>query len=295
MVSKRLSTLRARDALLHEVLLAMRRGTAALSALVIAFSVVLTAQGQEFARVLRNGEQATLSVFGPRPVDLAAKKLVDEFRVVINVEDPLYFYSDDVQFSHVAASGKQVTIPRASLLEVRFNVRPDGSLQDIRQVLADLVETANVQLPFAYRIDRDGETLTLVATRTRDEQGRSVDLTPILDRRISIPLGTRRFFEHVNLLTHALEKQTGVHVGCCTGTADNQPGPLIAFRADDEPARSAFLRLVRSRPARSHLVRSESGGYHLVTDEPGGYHWLMRCQPGDSSCFINLAPIPYRH
>src|SRR4029077_17544588 len=82
MVSKRLSTLRARDALLHEVLLAMRRGTAALSALVIAFSVVLTAQGQEFARVLRNGEQATLSVFGPRPVDLAAKKLVDEFRVV---------------------------------------------------------------------------------------------------------------------------------------------------------------------------------------------------------------------
>ena len=35
---------------------------------------------------------ATLSVFGPRPVDLAAKKLVNEFRVVINVEDPMYLY-----------------------------------------------------------------------------------------------------------------------------------------------------------------------------------------------------------
>jgi hypothetical protein len=243
--------------------------------------------------VLRNGEQATLTVFGPRPVDLAAKKLVDEFCVVINVEDPLYFYSDDVQFSHVGSSGKQVMIPRASSLEVRFNVRPDGSLRDVRQVLADLVETANAQLPFAYRIDRDGDTFSLVATRTRDEQGRSVDLTPILDRRISIPLGTRRFLEHVNLLTHALEEQTGVHVGCCTGTADNQQGPPFEFRADDEPARSAFLRLVRSRPVRNHLVRSE-GAYHLVPSEPGGYHWLMRCEPGESWCFINLNPIPDR-
>ena len=99
--------------------------------------------------MLRNGEQATLSVFGPRPVDLAAKTLVDEFRVTINVEDPLYFHSDDVQFSHIAASGKRVMIPRASLLEVRFDLRPDGSLRDVRQVLADLVETANAQLPFA--------------------------------------------------------------------------------------------------------------------------------------------------
>ena len=243
--------------------------------------------------MLSNGEQATLSVFGPRPVDLAAKKLVDEFRVVINIEDPLYFYGDDVQFSHVAASGKRVTVPRAALLEIRFDLRPDGSVLDVQQLVQDLVNTANAQLPFRYRMDRDGDTFTLVATRTRDEQGRSVDLTPILDRRISIPLGTRRFFEHVNLLTRALEEQTGVHVGCCSGTADNQPGLPFEFRADGEPARSAFLRLVRSRPVRNHLVRGE-GAYHLVPSEPGGYHWLMRCEPGQSWCSINLRPIPDR-
>ena len=78
--------------------------------------------------MLRDGEQATLSVFGPRPVDLAAKKLVDEFRVAINVEDPLYFYRDDVQFSHVGPLGKRVMVPRGSLLEMRFDLRPDGSL-----------------------------------------------------------------------------------------------------------------------------------------------------------------------
>jgi hypothetical protein len=81
-------------------------------------SVATRSQGQESARVLRNGTEATLSVFGPRPVDLAAKTLVDEFRVANNVEDPLYFYSDDVQLSHVAPSGKRVMVPRASLLEM---------------------------------------------------------------------------------------------------------------------------------------------------------------------------------
>lgn len=277
----------------------MKCRTAFLPPLVIALSVVLASQGQEYARLLRNGEQATLSVFGPRPVDLAAKKLVEEFRLAINVEDPVYLYRDDVQDitpARVASSGKRLLVPKAALLEMRLDLRPDGSLRDVRQVLADLVESANAQLPFAYRIDRDGDTFTLVATRTRDEQGRSIDLTPILDRHISIPLGTRRFLEHVNLLTQALEEQTGIHIACCSASAESQPGPLIAFRADDEPARSAFLRLVRSRPARNHLVRSEPGPYNLVPSEPGGYHWLMRCEPSPSvfGCFINLAPIPDR-
>jgi hypothetical protein len=272
----------------------MRRRTAFISAPVIAFSVLLAAQGQEFARVLRNGEQATLSVFGPRPVDLAAKKLVDEFGVAINVEDPVYIYRDDVQDIGVARSGKRILIPKASLLEMRFDLRPDGSLRDVRELVQDLVNTANTQLPFAYRIDRDGDTFTLVATRTRDEQGRSVELTPILDRHVTIPFGARRFFEHVNLLTRALEEQTGVHVACCSGIAPSQPEPLIEFRADDEPARSAFLRLVRSQPPRQSCVPIEPGrtACHLVPSDPGGYYWLMRCQPGEPTCFINLAPIP---
>jgi hypothetical protein len=234
----------------------MRYTTALLPSLVIALSSVVAAQGQEFARVLRDGETATLSVFGPRPVDLAAKKLANEFGVAINVEDPIYLYRDDVQDvtpSGVATSGRRVLIPRAALLEMRVDLRQDGSLRDVRKAVADLVETANALLPFAYRSDRDGETFTLVATRTRDEQGRSID--------------------------------------CCSALAESQPGPLIAFRADDEPARSAFLRLIRSRPVRNHLVRSERGAYQLVPNKPDGYHWLMRCSPGESWCVINLAPI----
>jgi hypothetical protein len=225
---------------------------------------------------------------------------VDEFGLAINVEDPVYLYRDDVHDvtpPRLASSGKRVRVPKAALLETRFDVRPDGSPRDVRQLLRDLVDVANAQLPFLYRIGHDGDIFTLVATRTRDEQGRSVELTPLLDRRITIPLGTRKILEHVNLLTQALEQQTGIRISCCQAAVGGIPwgSTVVSFEARDEPARSAFLRLVRSDPGRDRLVRNQEGGpFHLVKREPAREHWYwsMKCQPGESWCFINVAPIP---
>jgi hypothetical protein len=278
----------------------MRNRTALLSSLFVAFSCLLAAQGQEFARLLRNGEDATLSVFGPRPVDLAAKKLVDEFGVAINVEDPVYLYRDDVQDIGVARSGKRLLIPKSSLLEMRFDLRPDGSIADVRQVVRDLVDTANTQLPFLYRLDNDHDVVMLVPTRSRDEQGRSVDRAPLLDRHITIPLATRRIFEHANLLTESLQQQTGVRVSCCqSGVGGIAWGStVISFEARDEPARSALLRLLRSEPGRDRFVPVEhTGASRLVKADPGRehWHWLMRCQPGEAWCIINVSAIPEKH
>jgi hypothetical protein len=273
--------------------------TAFLSAVVIGFSALLAAQTEEFARVLRTGEQATLTAFGPRPVDLAATKLVEEFGAAINVEDPVYSYRDDVQDIGAAGSGRRLLIPNSSLLEMRFDVREDGSLGDVGQVVRGLVDAANVQLPFLYRIDKDGETFTLIATRTRDEQGRGVTFTPILDRHVTVPAGTRRIFEHVDLLTRALEEQTGVRISCCQAGVAGVPwgSTVVSFEARDEQARRALLRLLRSEPGRDRLVRNEPGGaFHLVKSEPGReyWHWLLRCQPGEAWCFINVAAIPVK-
>src|SRR5579862_505525 len=143
----------------------MKRRTALAFTCVIGFVCAVGAQGQEFARLLRNGDQATLSVFGSRPVDLAVNKLVDEFGVAINVEDPLYFYRDDVQFSHTATSGRRVMVPRGGLLELPVLLSQDGSVRDIRQMVENLRDTANQLLPFAYRVDNDGDVFTLVPTR----------------------------------------------------------------------------------------------------------------------------------
>src|SRR5262249_20198513 len=139
---------------------------------------------------LRNGEEATLSVFGSRAVDLAAKKLVADFGVAINVEDPVYVYRGDIQdvtSSRGAGAGKRTLIPKAALLEVRFDLRPDGSRRDVRQFLEDLVETATAQLPFPYRIERDGDIFTWAPTQTRDDQGRSNDLPPYLTATSAFP------------------------------------------------------------------------------------------------------------
>ena len=249
--------------------------------------------------MLRNGDQATLSVFGGRPVDMAAKKLVDEFGVAVNVEDPLDFYSDDVQFSHVAASGKRVMVPRAALLEMPLVLNQDGSVRDAVRVVENLRDAANAQFGFAYRIDHDRDLFTLGPTRTRDEQGRSVDVTPLLDRHITVPLGTRKIFEHVNLLTESLRQQTGVRVSCCQAFVSGIPWgrTVIAFEARDEPARSALLRLLRSEPGREGLVPIEhTGASRLVKAAPEReqWYWLMRCQPGEAWCFINVAAIPVK-
>ena len=271
--------------------------TAFLLPLMVTFSVVVIAQGEEFARVLRNGSQATLSVFGVRPVDLAAKKLVDEFGAAINVEDPAYLHQDDVREIGVVHPELRFLVPKASLLEMHLNLRPDGSLLDIGQVMRDLVDTANTQLPFSYRILNDGNVFTLAPARTRDEQGRSADLTSILDRHVTVPLGTRRIFEHVNLLMLAVQQQTRVRVGCCQVFVSGIPwgSTVVSFEARDEAARSALLRLLRLQPARARLVRDEqSRAYHRVESDPQREHWrwTMRCEPWYAWCTINVTAIP---
>src|SRR5438477_83425 len=101
------------------------------------------AQNPEAGRVERNGDQATLIVECPRPVDSAAITLAQEFGIRVNVEDPPYVYS----------------------------VRSDGIPTDIHGVVRKLAETANAQFPFGYRFDVDGNWFTLVPTHTRDRLG----------------------------------------------------------------------------------------------------------------------------
>jgi len=265
----------------------IRQQLALVASLLIAMQGLPSAEEAEFARVVRNGDTATLRVFGARPVDLAARKLVDEFALPVNVEDPFYMNLldlEEVKPPRAAGSGSRLLAPKPSALEIRLDLNADGSLRDARKVVQDLVDTANTRLPFQYRVDADGGVFMLVATRTRDDRGRSVELNPILDRQVSVPLGTRSILEHVQLLTQALGEQTGFHFDCCDSVAGASAwgNTVISFEARDEMARSALLRLIRNAPPSPHQHSRESGRYS----------WSMRCQPRESSCAINVAPRP---
>src|SRR5205814_10293668 len=117
----------------------MPRTSLSLSCMAIGAAVLLSAQQEEGARILRNGDEATLSAFSARPLDSAAISLAEQYGLVVNVEDPLYRYRDDVedvtaQVSRNPAVARGVLVPKSTLVETRFTLRPDGSLVDARRL-----------------------------------------------------------------------------------------------------------------------------------------------------------------
>jgi hypothetical protein len=251
---------------------------------VFLFSLACTiaaAQSPESGQIVRHGEESTLIVDHPRPLDAAAITLAEQFHILVNVEDPQYLYKDDIrdvtaEVSRVPNAPKRIIAPKGARLEVRFRARPDGSPQDAAQLLQDLIANANARLPFTYRLDNDGGVLSIVPSTTRDQDGRGIQAISLLDRTVEIPAGTRTLVEHAKLITAALEQHTGGHVSCCQGAIAGLPWGLTKanFAATREPARQALNRMFRIEPG------------------AGRSHWLMRCDPGLAWCFINLQTPP---
>jgi len=251
--------------------------------------MLAAAQSPEAGRVERNGSRATLTVDGPRPLDSAAITLAERFRIPVSVEDPPYIYKDDIkdvtdEVSRTPNPARRVLVPKGGRLEVEFAVRADGSPEDVRLLLQSLVAQANTRFPFAYRLDAEGDSFTLVPTHSRDQLGRVVAITPLLDRRVTIPPGTRAIHESATLMAAALASQTGLRVSCCQSLVGGIPWGLekAAFEARDEPARSVLKRLIAAS----------------LQGRENGYYWLHRCDPLPSAwCFINLrhVPVPDRY
>lgn len=217
----------------------------------------------------------------PRPVHSAAIALAQEFGITVSVEDPPYLFRDDIkdvtaEVSRVPNPVRRVLIPKGGRLEFWFALKPDGSPQDVPGLLRDLVEASNATFPFAYRLDTRGGRFTLVPTRTRDVRGQSIEVTPLLDRRVTIPPGTRSIIEIAKLMADALSAQTGLRVSCCQSHVAGVPWGLaeIAFEANNEPARSVLLRLIdAAAPGLSSR-----------------FAWYESCDPQQQPgwCFINV-------
>ncbi len=242
-------------------------------------TVAVWAQDPELGHVDITSHDAVLTVDSPRPLDSVAKTLAQRYAIVINSEDAEYLYSGDMkdvtaEVVRTMRPGLRVFVPKGGHLEVHFPVTPDGSPQDFRGLLQAVIDAANAQFPFAYRLDVDGDAYAFIPTTTRDAQGRVIVLPALLDRKINIALGTRRINEHAKLMTDALSAQTGFQVSCCQVGVAGVPWGMenVAFEARDEPARSVLMRLIRS-------VR-------------GRYYYLERCDPVSPGrpkwCFINV-------
>ena len=244
---------------------------------ILLLTSVLFAQG-EFARIEWSGNRGMLIADGGRPVAAAASELALRFGMAISVEDPEYIHEADIVdvTEQVARSAvnHRILVPRSVRLEVPFEAMADGSPANRVVLVDDLTDAANAALPFGYRLETTAMPFALVPTKTRNADGEIVEMTPLLDRLVSIPRGRRKVHESANLMAQALAAQTGLTVSCCDGPFGGLPWGLqeAEFGADNEPARNVLRRLLKLTPGR-----------HI---------WLMNCEPTPGQfCFINLRGV----
>src|SRR5258708_37994851 len=98
------------------------------------------AKSQEAGRIERAGNQATLIVDGPRPMDSAAITLAEQFGMNVSVEDRPYLFRDDVkdvtpEVARTPIPSRRVLVPRGGRLALEFSVRADGFPDDVRGLI----------------------------------------------------------------------------------------------------------------------------------------------------------------
>lgn len=194
----------------------------------------------ETAQLVRHGSYATLSVETHRPLDAIATALG------VSAEDPFYIFDGDMMDASLETPRLKpgTRVPKRHKLEIEFAVNADGSPKNLGELLRRIASQYNAKTPFAYRVEDDGGYF-FVPARTRDAHGRIVEMTPLLDRRVTIPLGTRPVMESAYLMAQDLSRQTGLTVSCCQSATTGIPWGMDThtFEAKDEPARSVLKRL----------------------------------------------------
>lgn len=250
--------------------------------LICGLAIATSASGQssECAKVKRSGDEVTMIADSIRVIDSIATTLAQRFGVLVNAEEPKYQFSKDLQDIRDAdpdwsAQHPNVhyLVPKRRHMEIHFSLLRDDSPSDVGGLMRQVLEQANQQTPFRYRLDVDGEFFSFVPTATRDAKGLMVAAMPLLDRRVTIPPGNRRISESAKLMADSLSAQTGLHVSCCQGFAGNPPWghSSVPFEAHDETARHVLERLLR-----------------LEVSPPRDY-WLLRCDSG--WCVINVQGV----
>jgi len=241
------------------------------------------------ASVKENGDEVTLRAESWDPVLTIGRTLADRYGINVSVEAPKWAFPGDTEDVAVAdpAFSEQhdnihYDIMKRHAIEVRFSTSGNGHPDDVARLLRLVADAANKGMPYGYRLDVSGGDYALVPTRTRNSNGDLEDVLPLLDRNVTIPLGTRSIAEHANLMADELSKQTGLHIGCCQALVAGVPWGMakVRFEADNKPAREVLKWLILAE----QQANSQASSWHPDYD-----HWVVRCDgTGAPWCFIEV-------
>jgi len=243
----------------------------------------------ECASVTENGDEVTIRTKSWDPIFNIGRTLADRYGISVSVEAPKWAFPSDAE--DVAVADPEFSeqhhnihygVMKRHTVEVRFPTSRKSSPGDVAQLLRQVADAANKEMPYGYRLDASGGDYALVPTSTRSSNGDLEDVVPLLDRKVTISLGTRSIAEHAKLMADELSKQTGLHVGCCQALVAGVPWGTaqVSFEADNKPARQVLKQLMVAE----QKANSESSATNPYYD-----HWVVRCDgTGAPWCFIEV-------
>jgi hypothetical protein len=266
------------------------RGFVFLLAGLLVTSLIGGAQNpNDCASVKENGDEVTLRAESWDPVLTIGRTLADRYGINVSVEAPKWAFpgdTEDVAVADPAFSEQHANIHydimKRHAIEVRFSTSGNRHPDDVARLLRQVADAANREMPYGYRLDVSGGDYALVPTRTRKSNGDFEDVLPLLDRNVTIPMGTRSIAEHANLMADELSKQTGLHIGCCQGLVAGVPWGMaeVRFEADNKPAREVLKWLILTE----QQANSQASSRH-----PNYDHWVVSCDgTGAPWCFIEV-------
>jgi hypothetical protein len=247
------------------------------------------AQSSDCASVTVTENEVTVSSNSWDPVLAVATTLHDRYGIRVSVESPKWAFpvdTEDVAIADPQFSAHHENVHylmmKRHIVQVRFkpaDAPPPDSL------LHELLEQANKEMPYAYRLDTVGDEYVLVPTKTRNSAGELEEVKPLLDHHVSIPAGLRPIAQHARLMADQLSEQTGLHVSCCQTLVAGVPWGQaeVLFHADDEPARGVLRELIRLEQ------QQDSQGSNRHPRHPPYDYWTVRCDgTGAPWCFIEV-------
>lgn len=265
------------------------RGFAFLLAGLLVTSLFAGAQNPDCSSVKENGDEITIRVQSWDPVRSMGYTLARHYGIKVSVEAPKWTFpgdTEDVAVADPVFSAQHGNIHyllmKRHVMEVRFSTSGNGQPNDVPGLLRQVAGAANSEMPYGYRLDENGDDYALVPTRTRNSSGDLEDVVPLLDRNVTIPLGTRSIAEHASLMADELSRQTGLHIGCCQMLVAGVPWGMakVSFEADNKPAREVLKSLIlMEEPA-----NSQASARHPIYD-----HWIVSCDgTGAPWCHIEV-------
>jgi hypothetical protein len=236
---------------------------------------------------MRTANEVIVAADSWDPVLAVGATLADHYGIGVSVESPQWAFpadAEDVTIADPQFSARHRNVHylmmKPHVLQVRFPVAV--YTPPTEGLLRQIVEAANKEMPYAYRLDGHDHEYVIVPTKTRNSAGQLEDVKPLLDRHVSIPAGLRTIAQHASLIADQLSEQTGLHISCCQTIVAGIPWgqAKVRFQANDEPARDVLRKLIGLEQQQN----SKASNQHPAYD-----HWVVSCDgTGAPRCFIEV-------